>query len=201
MRNLGLERMVLSLAACLPLAAGAAADESSLPGVWQRHEYPLAFDGFTSHYSCDGIAQKVKLLLRAAGARDDLRVTGSCSSPLGAPSRIAIARATFYTLAEPGAAATSPPAGAAPSAAVPERAPGTWKAVEFRDGVPRGLEMGDCELVDQFDRELLPFFTTRRHESHMACVPHTYQLGAISLRFESFAPLPKPSAAPRSTPQ
>ena len=200
MRTHGLERMVLSLAACLPLAALAAADEPPLAGVWQRHEYTLAYDGFTSHYSCDGIADKVKLLLRAAGARADVKVSGSCSSPLGAPSRIAIARATFYTLSGPGAAPTAPPAGAAPAAA-PANVPGAWKAVEFRDGAPSGLEMGDCELVDQFERELLPFFTTRNRESHMACVPHTYQLGAISLRFEAFAPLPAAAAAARAMPQ
>ncbi len=189
MRTHGLERIVLALAACSPLIALAAADDASAPGVWQKHEYTLAYDGFTSHYSCDGIADKVKLLLRAAGARDDVTVTGSCSNPIGGPSRIAIARATFYTLAVPGADAA------------PERVPGAWRAVAFRDGSPDWLEMGDCELVDQFDRELLPFFTTRNRESRMMCVPNTYQLGAISLRFESFVPLPKPNAASRPMPQ
>ena len=194
MRTHGLERLVLTLAAWLPLAALAATNEPPLPGVWQKHEYALSFIGVTSSYSCDGIADKVKLLLKAAGARDDVKVYGSCSSPLGGPSKISIARATFYTLAPEPAAAAGRPDGAAPAAA-PERAPGAWKAVEFRDRTPGWLEGGDCELVEQFDRELLPFFTTRNHQSHMTCVPHEYQLGAISVQFEAFAPLPRPRAA------
>jgi hypothetical protein len=204
MRSHRLERTVLALAACLPLAPVAGADETPLPGVWQKHEYFLSYDGFTSHYSCDGIADKVKLLLLAAGARDDAKVVGNCSNPVGGPSRISTARTTFYTLVpEPDAAAAvapDQPAGAKPAAA-PQLALGAWKAVEFRDRVPSWLEGGDCELVEQFDRELLPFFKTRNHESRMACVPHEYQLGSIAVRFEAFAPLPKPRSAPKAAPQ
>jgi hypothetical protein len=183
---------IVAFAAAMPLAAAAAPDEQPLPGVWQKHEYTLSYAGFTSHYSCDGIADKVRLLLLAAGARDDLKVRGSCSDPLGAPSRISIARATFHTLA-PEAAAAAPPAGAAAEPVV--RAPGVWKAVEFKHLEPNWLEAGDCELVEQFDRELLPLFTTRNRQSRMTCVPHQHQLGSIALRFEVFAAVPKPRSA------
>jgi hypothetical protein len=193
---------MLMLAACLPLAAIAAAEEAPLPGVWQRHEYVLSHTGFTGSYSCDGIAQKVRLLLLAAGARDDLKVVGSCTSPVGGPSRIATAHIAFSTLMpEQGAtAAPARPAGASPEAA-PEPAVGAWKTVEFRDGKPSWLEPGDCELVERFDREVLPFFATRDRQAHMTCTLHEYALGAISLRFQSFAPLPKAQTGRPATAQ
>jgi hypothetical protein len=103
----------------------------------------------------------------------------------------------------PEAEAPAPTTGqrAAGPPAAPEIAPGSWKAVELRDGTPAWLEAGDCELVEQFDRELLPFFTTRGHTSRMTCVPHRYQPGAISLRFEAFAPLPVPRTGPKAARQ
>jgi hypothetical protein len=196
-----LARTVPVLAACLPLAAIAAADEAPLPGVWQRHEYALSHTGFTSSYSCDGIAQKVRLLLLAAGARDDLKVVGRCSSGIGGPSRIATAKASFSTLSPaPGSVAPAQPAGGQPEAA-PEPGTGVWKAVELRERQPSWLEAGDCELVEQFDRELLPFFATRDRQAHMTCTLGEYALGAISLRFQTFAPLPTAQTGRATTPQ
>lgn len=205
MRSQILGWTALTLAACLPLAAVAAAEEAPLPGVWRSHEYVFSHAGFTSSYSCDGIKQKVRLLLLAAGARDDLEVAGSCSDPIGGPSRIATARVTFRTLAPEQGAAAPPvaperPAGAK-AAAAPERGVGAWKTVEFRAGRPSWLGSGDCELVEQFDRELLPFFATRNREAHMTCTPHEYALGAISLRFETFAPLPTARSGDPAAPQ
>lgn len=190
----------LALAAALPLAA--IADEAPVMGVWQEHQYVFDYSGFTSHFSCDGVRDKVKRLLLAAGARDDLTVVGSCTNQVGSASRIAVARATFHTLRpEPGAAAPpAPRAGTTPEAA-PERALGTWKAVELGDGAPSWLEFGDCEIVEQFDRELLPFFATRNHRARMTCRPNYYTLGAFSVRFEAFGPLPKPAAERPATPQ
>jgi hypothetical protein len=201
MRSKILARTAPLLAACMPLAAIAAADESPLPGLWQRHEYVLSHTGFTSSYTCDGIAQKVRLLLLAAGARDDLKVVGRCSSAIGGPSRIATARATFSTLSPaPGSVAPAQPAEGKPEAA-PEPGIGVWKTVELRERTPSWLGAGDCELVEQFDRELLPFFATRDHQAHMTCTLGEYALGAISLRFQSFAPLPTARTGSAATPQ
>jgi len=69
------------------------------PGVWQKHEYSFAYMGFTSTYSCDGLADKLKLLLVAAGARQDAKSQpGACASGFGRPDKFARADLTFYTL-------------------------------------------------------------------------------------------------------
>src|SRR5579859_3894759 len=77
------------------------ADEPSTrePGVWQKHEYSFVFLGFTSTYSCDGLADKIKLLLTAAGARNDSKSQPSvCANGFGRPDKFARADLTFYTL-------------------------------------------------------------------------------------------------------
>src|SRR5580692_11841011 len=68
-------------------------------GVWQKHEYSFQFLGFTTTYSCDGLATKLKLLLIAAGARADAKSTsGACSRGYGVPDKFARAYLKFYTL-------------------------------------------------------------------------------------------------------
>ena len=57
------------------------------------------------------------------------------------------------------------------------------------------IQDGDCELVEQFDRDLLQDFTIRNHESHFTCIPHQISLNGIQSRFEVLAPLPKVPAA------
>ena len=102
--------MTLSLA---PLAV--AASEAPQTGQWQPHELEFTYVGFTSHYSCDGLADKLALLLKVAGARADAKaVGGGCDHVLGGPSRVAHARLNFHTLAPAAPAETPklpPPAG------------------------------------------------------------------------------------------
>src|SRR5580698_6865759 len=59
-------------------------------GVWQKHEYNFQFLGFTTTYSCDGLANKLKVLMIAAGARADAKSTsGGCSRGYGVPDKFA----------------------------------------------------------------------------------------------------------------
>jgi hypothetical protein len=180
--------LAASLAATAAIAdqPAMAAMDASTPhesAVWQKHEYSFVFMGFTSTYSCDGLASKLKQLLVTAGARPDAKASaGPCASPFGRPDKFARADLTFYTLAPPGAAgaADAPPADA------------IWKPVEFASRQPNYLALGDCELVDQFRTAVLPMFTTRNLSNHMTCVPHQESGSTIDLKFESLAPVPPP---------
>ena len=131
------------------------------------------------------LTQRTKLLLKAAGARDDLSVRATCSDPTGMPGRLVTARLKFSTLALPG----SPPM--AGEKANPDKPPvpvmGEWRSVKFAQRSPRELEGGDCELVEQFDRELLPYFTVRNRKEHMSCTPHQVSAFGIDLPFEALA--------------
>jgi hypothetical protein len=152
-------------------------------GVWQKHEYSFRYMGFTATYSCDGLADKLKLLLIAAGARQDAKSQpGACASGFGRPDKFANATLTFYTLAPAGA---DTPADAKP-------VDGVWRPVALSARSPRELALGDCEVVEQFRNSVLPMFTTRNLVNHTSCVPHQLSGSNIDLRFESLA---APSAA------
>jgi hypothetical protein len=154
------------------------------PGVWQKHEYSFAFMGFTSTYSCDGLASKLKILLIAAGARPDAKSEpGACAAPFGRPDKFARADLKFYSLAP------------AASAGATDGAPvdGSWIPVTMTDHQPRDLGRGDCELVEQFRTNVLPMFATRQVDNHTTCIPHQESGSVIDLKFESFRLPPKPA--------
>jgi len=164
-----------------PTAATAATPDR---GVWQKHELSFVFLGFTSTYSCDGLADKVKLLLIAAGARADAKARpGACASGFGRPDKFARTDLKFYTLTPDGTAK-------APDG---PRVDGTWRPVTLTTRSPRELGAGDCELIEQFRDTVLPLFATRNLENHTTCIPHQESGSVIDLKFDAFAALPNNS--------
>jgi hypothetical protein len=178
------------LAGALLLCGAAFADDAAAapqPGTWQSHKYSFQFMGFTSTYSCDGLASKLRKLLLAAGARADVKSQpGGCASGFGRPDKFARADLTFSTLA---------PAGAGDGTTVN----GAWRPVGFTTTSPRDIGLGDCELIEQFRNQVLPMFATRNVVSNTTCVPHQESGSTINLRFESFAALPAKKQAAGGT--
>jgi hypothetical protein len=162
------------------------ADDSSIastpePGIWQKHDYTFRFFGFTTTYSCDGLADQLRVLLIAAGARADSKSrAGACASGYGRPDKLPQAYLTFYTLV---------PANAT-TIADGQQVTGTWRPVTIVIRSPRELTLGDCELIEQFRALVLPMFTVRNIDDHMTCVPHQESGSVINLKFETFAQLP-----------
>jgi hypothetical protein len=160
------------------------ASEPSAPdsgqGIWQKHDYSFQFFGFTTTYSCDGLATKLNLLLIVAGARADAKsISGACSRGYGTPDKFARAYLKFYTLAQVGTGDNaSPPIN------------GAWRTVALADRSPRELRLGDCELVEQFRDKVLPMFTTRNIDNRMTCVPNQLSGSVINLKFEVFIGVP-----------
>jgi hypothetical protein len=177
-------------AVCALLQTGASrADEAApaamhTPGSWQKHQYSFAFLGFTSTYSCDGLADKLKKLLLAAGARADVKsAPGACAAGFGRPDKFARADLTFYTLAPTGNGAAG-------------EIDGVWRSVRFANRSPRELLVGDCELVEQFrDQVLKKMFATRNLVSHTTCVPYQESGSVIDLTFDSLVAAPSATAA------
>ncbi|HLW23763.1 MAG TPA: hypothetical protein VKT22_05300 [Steroidobacteraceae bacterium] len=170
---LGLLAALLTL---LPVASGSAEQSgaATAPGIWQQHKMSFQFIGFTSTYSCDGLADKLRILLLAAGARKDVKSTpGVCARGFGEPDKFARADLLFYTLQ---------PAAPTDSGSVP----GIWRPVALSDRSPLELRSGDCELVDQFRAEVLKNFTTRSLVNNTSCIPHQESGSRIDVRFEVF---------------
>ena len=178
--------LVPALLMSMPAFAAEAPSAAHEQGIWQKHEYTFSYMGFTTTYSCDGLADKIKVLLIAAGARRDAKSrSGACANGFGQPDKFARAYLTFYTLAP---ATTISAADVKPVDAV-------WRPVSFAYRSPRELGNGDCELIEQFRNNVLPLFTTRNIEDRTTCVPHQESGSSISLRFEALAAAPGAGAA------
>jgi hypothetical protein len=174
---------------CALLAAWPAQADDSLPeeaaAAWKKHEVDLLYMGFTTRYSCAGLKSKVKLLLKHLGARPDVKIVErGCEFgyPHGSDlSRLRQHVADFPRLKLEFYAPELPEAGARN---VGEPVLGVWKPVVIRRNSPRGLEMGDCELVEIFRDRVLPKFLTRNVEGDVNCIPHQLVGNRIDLRFE-----------------
>jgi hypothetical protein len=176
MRIARLELPLLVIALLTPVAE---AGERAAPVAcaWTRHELVYEQPGFTSIYSCAGLATKVRALLRASGARQDLAVTPKdCGVE---PTPFARVQLVFWSLAPAG----RPRAGAD----APGRQLGSWQKVWLAPWSPHELTDGDCELVERFRDQVLPLMTTRNVADRVRCVPHQLAGSVVDLRFEVFA--------------
>jgi len=174
---------------CALLAAWPAQADDNLPeeaaAAWKKHEVDLLYMGFTTRYSCAGLKSKVKLLLKHLGARPDVKIVER-GCEFGYPHVADLTRlrqhvADFPRLKLEFYAPELPEAG---TRNVGEPVLGVWKPVVIKRNSPRGLEMGDCELVEIFRDRVLPKFLTRNVEGDVNCIPHQLVGNRIDLRFE-----------------
>ena len=168
----------LAQAPAAPAAPGAAVEDSSPPAwaVWTPKELRFVYMGFTSHYSCDGLRDKMRAILLQLGARSDLTVLEMpCSAPSGRPSEFPGVTVKMNVLT---------PWDAASSNAAATPVPAHWKAVEISTERDPLREAGDCELIEQVKSRALPLFSTRKVEYHSTCVPHQLQIGGTQLKSE-----------------
>ncbi len=156
------------------LAAGTsvAATGVPLPAVWRAHRVNFVYMGRTSRYSCDGLSDKVRAMLMDLGVRSDLRIVAVGCAEFGRPpgpnSLNPSLDIEFSAPALPDG--SSKPRHAGDLAPVDARfEPFTISADAFRD-----MGVGDCELVEEFARQILPKLTTRDLKQDITCVP--YQL-------------------------
>ena len=152
-------------------AQGALADEA-VQAVWTAKQLQFTYQGFTAHYSCDGLRDRMRQALLTLGARQDLTVTPTgCSGGFGVATPFPGVVAKFSVLTRAKDAST---AGAVSA---------HWRRVDLaeRRGDPVDAA-GDCELIEQLKTLVLPLFTTRNVEYSSSCIPHQIQVGGTTLR-------------------
>jgi hypothetical protein len=191
----------LVLTLFLPLVPGARAQapaETAAPptwAVWTPKELKFVYMGFTSHYSCDGLRDKMRSILLQLGARPDLTVREvPCSGMAGRPSEFPGVTVNMNVLA---------PFDAAKSNANATPVPAHWKTVEISTDRDPLREAGDCELVEQVKSRVLPLFNARNVDYRSSCVPNQLQLGGTQIKGELLvadAPSRQPPAAPSPAP-
>jgi hypothetical protein len=170
-RKLAKLAVLAAIAVSVPAWAGAA-ESAAAPGdaqaaVWAPQELHFVFMGFTTHYSCDGLRDKVQRVLGELGARDGFKVDfAGCSAPFGKPDPFPGVRIRMQTLQ---------PAGANEKNA--ELVGAHWRRVDLHLDKDPVWEASDCELLEQIKQKILPLFAARNVDFASNCVPHQAYLG------------------------
>jgi len=191
---------LVTVAVCLAVWAGTpawaeppAAGSGGETAVWTPKELRFTYMGFTSHYSCDGLRDKISSTLLKFGARKDLVVNEiSCGAGMGRPSPFPAVSIKMNVLT-PAPDKTDPNAPAATPTVTTH-----WKLVDLAASRDPLDVAGDCELIEQIKQRILPLFTARDVEYKSSCVPNQLQLGSTQLKAQFLvadAPAPKAAAS------
>ena len=165
--------MAAAILASLCSAVRAESTDEGQPAVWTQKEFNFTYQGFTTQYSCDGLADKVREILLTFGARKDLKVNRwGCAGRSGVPDPFPGVAVKMSVLV-PASAATAL-SGEPPVAS-------HWQSVKLRLDRSPLSEAGECELVEQVKQKILPLFTTRNVDYRNMCVPHQLTPGGTQL--------------------
>ena len=192
--------------------ATAADAGSAVMAVWVQKEVNFPYKGLTAYYTCDGIRDKVRRMLKYIGARPDFKVrVRSCVNDTGASRNLGgvepmpwvyitaalpqpVTPELLAELAKPDpkaelvARATGKPSVKAEATA---QFPAQWRRLQFV-GKPIGpVQQGDCELVDEMAESAFAQLGARVIEDLTACVPRQVNPGSIRLTLEVLQPLPE----------
>jgi hypothetical protein len=175
------------LVGCIPAWADTG-DQESVPAVWAPKELRFVYMGFTSHYSCDGLRDRMRYVLQALGARSDMQLSETPCSDLGRPTKFPGVYMKINVLQPAG---PQTPADVKPVAA-------HWETVDVSriSGTLDPLQdAGHCELVEQIKHSVLPLFTIRNVQFRSSCVPNQLSVGPVTLTAEVLVPDKSPRTA------
>lgn len=204
---------VLCALAGLPTGVRAAEQGSPEPvqAIWKDQEFAFYFQSQTTFYSCSSLEAKLERILRALGAEARVKVRSvDCQSgPVRMPRVIVEGRtpveATPQAIAERDKGKSKRALAARvrgepedPEAIAPF--PAQWKRVSLSRGAV-GLEPGDCELIEELRRKVLPKLAARIVEDGTHCTPHQLTLGQPQLQVDALTALPKPDAPEADEPK
>lgn len=191
-----------------PTAPVDAADSAApLQAIWKTQEIDFYFQSFSTFYACTALERKIERILRALGAHAEVRVRSvACPAGIARMPRVSI-RASSPVEATPQALAEQEEGrskreliarvrgerGDVDTAMEPFAA--QWKRVSLGRG-RLDLDSGDCELVEQLSRKVLPKLSVRVIEGDLNCGPHRLGVSQPRLELEALIELPKPDEAP-----
>jgi hypothetical protein len=209
------ERTLLAVLFVLPrVLLGADATEQGSPepvqAIWKNQEFAFFFQSQTTFYSCSSLEAKLQRILKALGVpKPHVKVRSvDCQ---GGPVRMprVLVNVTAPVVATPEAIAERNKGNSKleltarvrgekidPEALAPF--PAQWKRVSLSRGAV-DLEPGDCELIDELRRKVLPRLAIRVVKDSMHCTPQQLTIGQPQLEVEALVKVPKPDA-PTSKP-
>jgi hypothetical protein len=180
----------------------------SVQAIWKHQEIAFYFQSFTTFYSCTGLEGKLERIMRALGVHGSVRVrSADCPSSFARMPRVILkvaspVEATPEAYAErdknksvreltervKGGKSTDPSDSL-------EAFPAHWRKVSLTRG-KLSLEPGDCELIQELQRKVLPKLAVRVTDDDLSCSPNQLTLGQPRLEVEALMEIPKPDAKP-----
>jgi len=188
------------------LARADAADQPPVQAIWKPQEINFYFQSFTTFYSCTGLEDKLKRILKALGVQGTVRVrSADCPSSVARLPRVLLTvvspvEATPQALAERDKSKSTRELSARVRGEMEElkdameEFPAQWRRVPLTRG-SLGLEPGDCELIDELRRKVLPKLAVRVVNNNVSCTPNQLTLGQPQLEVEALVAMPKPDEA------
>jgi hypothetical protein len=156
------------------------ADDAVVEAVWKPQRVNFVYRGYSTLYSCRGLQEKLEKILRTVGARGRIELRAySCDDEL-AIARFQIAltspveatpenveQLTTYDARDELIAHVRGEQLA--SAEDLPRFPAVWKTISFARSREMRLAPGDCELVQQLRRHILPRMAVQIVNDRVRC--------------------------------
>lgn len=179
-----------------------AAPDDPVQAIWKRQEVQFYFQSFTTFYSCTGLENAVRRYMEALGERVEVRVNSpECPGGIARMPRVRLdivsaVPATAEALAEQEAQrarlelAQRVRGGPRDPYDSFEPFPARWQRVSLARRLD--IEQGDCELIEQLQRKVLPKLAVRLIDDGPRCAG---AVGQPRLQVEALTALPSPDEA------
>jgi hypothetical protein len=159
----------------LSLAHSAAADDV-VPAVWKKQEISFVYRGGGSGHTCGGLRTQLRSLLIALGAHEATTVTAAECDDAALAREVAIFVASPFEAAAVDSDAQSSSTEALiarvrgeVAEATPATFPARWKTISFANAMSLRLSPGDCELLKQLQRDVMPRLSVRVLRDKVLC--------------------------------
>ena len=163
----GLAVVVGSAVRAATPAGSASVVGTPLPAVWRERRVTFDYRGRTARYSCEGLRDKVRAMLIDLGARRDVKLVATgCRENGRVRGGSARPRLRIVFSSPALTRGVDEPARSGDLAAVNAR----FETFMIADDAFRNMGIGDCELVDEFTRQILPKLTARDVRRNVRCV-------------------------------
>lgn len=175
--------------------------------IWKHQEIAFYFQSFTTFYSCTSLEAKLERIMRELGVHARVKVrSADCPYSVARMPRVVMqvispVEATPAALAERDknksvrelAQRVRGKKSQHPLDSL-EEFPAQWRRVSLTRG-RLDLQPGDCELIDDLQKKVLPKLAVRTVRDDVQCSPNQLTLGQPRLEVDALVELPKPDAA------
>ena len=191
--------------AAAPETPATAADP--VQAIWKHQEISFYFQSFTTFYSCTSLEAKLERIMRELGVHAKARVrSADCPSSVARMPRV-VMRVVSPVAATPEALADRDKNKSVRELAERVRGkknahpldsleefPAQWRSVSLTRG-RLDLQPGDCELIDELQKKVLPKLAVRIVRDDVQCSPNQLTMGQPRLEVEALIEVPKPDTA------